>query len=250
MVSCPDCGSPVREDLLPEHALRCSKRPAGVGAPLPLTRCPECGTNVRQDILPLHVERCRAKCEAERLRAEQAARPVQPASQQIGELAVPSVQELPSQPYYDKGHRLTTCPYCGKLVKQRRYERHLEICSGQREPDTPQPAPTSAQLAVPSSASPPVPPQPAAPQTPSICTPEDDRTRTLDGYTIDKCWDCGRRICLVGTRVYDVAPGPRKGEPHLCDGARPIGRRTKLIYPGSRSVIEPALQPKRGPRKR
>lgn len=45
---------------------------------------------------------------------------------------------------------------------------------------------------------------------------------TKDGYLIDECWQCKRRICLIPSkddyRVYDINLLGRSGGPHLCDG--------------------------------
>ncbi|MDP9373245.1 MAG: hypothetical protein M3Q65_12490 [Chloroflexota bacterium] len=57
---------------------------------------------------------------------------------------------------------------------------------------------------------------------------------TRDGYAIDHCVLCHRRVCLVpnnadGYTYYEIAQA-RASDPHACDGMPTGGRHGKLVY--------------------
>lgn len=64
----------------------------------------------------------------------------------------------------------------------------------------------------------------AAAKSSPLSLQETKRTERLtkDGYRIDECWQCKRRICLIPSkgdyRVYDINFLGQSGGPHLCDG--------------------------------
>ncbi len=66
-------------------------------------------------------------------------------------------------------------------------------------------------------------------------------SRTHDGYRIDHCPLCHRRVCLVpdGTgsnRTHEIVQ-TRMGERHVCDGMTSGGRRSQLFYASSQAGV-------------
>lgn len=78
--------------------------------------------------------------------------------------------------------------------------------------------------------------------------------KTADGYAIDSCSDCRRRICLVPDggffRVFDIVQNHKSAVPHQCSGSESEWRRTRLTYVDPRVASIAPPDKKRGPRKR
>lgn len=199
-----------------------------------LITCPACRCAVREDLLTEHMSRC-----SNRSSQPAAPPPLSPASQTHTRRGAPGSAEpvaTPSTPVQlqaaaqERKQRRDSylhCPYCGHLLHKQFYTRHLERCSTStvaREASVPVPAEES-----------------------------DDYPKTRDGYRIDRCWDCGHRVCLVpdgsgGMRVYEIARDRTRGDRHVCDG-RPESRRTKLTYVDSQLANIALPGKKRGRRK-
>jgi hypothetical protein len=91
--------------------------------------------------------------------------------------------------------------------------------------------------------------------------PEEETTltptsRTKDGYVIDRCWQCKRRICLMPTkhsdRVHEIDWRGYAADRHCCDG--PDGTLDSLdradSFSSQRAVVAIRKQIRFGPKKR
>lgn len=203
VVTCPACGSAVREDLLSDHHTRCPKRPQ----PMIKELLSESAPGTVSEPVP-----------APRPNASSKPTPKTTKSAVSGAASA-------RQP---RRYELFACPHCGLRTLQRYYDRHVRNCrtqSGQRAGRA------------------------------AGATPEAERSgpRTLDGYKIDTCWDCGRRICLVPDgglfRVFDIVQSRRSAVQHQCSGSESENRRTKLTYVDPKLGVIAKANQKRGRRK-
>lgn len=179
--------------------------------------CPQCGAMVREDLLHNHT--CRTHGHAQS--------PRQPPSP----LSTPDRHQQPRQaeaPEYAVLKGRIRCRRCGLHVPAVHYPEHRSRCDARRT-------------------------QAPVPQLPQA-DPEKPEARTRDGYPIDRCWDCGHRICLVpdehgGAQVYEITHDRHCGAVHVCDGAKPESRRTRLTYVNTRTGKVAPARNTRGPRK-
>lgn len=208
--------------------------------------CPDCGSSVREDLLRDHAVRCknrpraaapdsRAQANAATLsrsgprksnaQSSAAARPLPALSAQQSQNGAVARSRPAQEPASNaERNRFVVCPRCGQRIPERYYAHHPQLC----ELDARERAAQSA------------------------ATRERKLPKTADGYTIDSCGSCGRRICLVPDggffRVFDIVQKRKSSVPHQCGGSDE-DRRTRLVYVDSRagSVAPPGK--KRGPRK-
>jgi len=258
LLTCPDCGATVREDLLPDHATRCPRRAGAMQtrgevkaatpqAALPqqtaggkenrLITCPHCGKQIVQRHFERHRQVCRAQSQPTTQRPAapkpSAAKPVSASEHASAQTARAQAEVQATTPKTisaqqgngDKADELIVCPKCKRPFAERYYQRHLQFCRGRTKATAKSGAtkrvPTKPVAAIP------------VPWRPGDMM-ERDGSKTLDGYTIDTCWDCGQRICLVPEgdtfRVFDIFQKRKSAVPHQCNGSAPDSRRTRLIY--------------------
>jgi DNA-directed RNA polymerase subunit RPC12/RpoP len=131
----------------------------------------------------------------------------------------------------DEEDELVECPQCLRLFHKAFLNHHLQRCTGLRRPV--EQIQTKEQK---------VRPHPKSKKTRSYTGSK--LRRTADGYLIDTCHRCGRRICLVPKKsdrdvdMFDIEMGRKSRTPHLCDDSKPDFRRTQLLYVDLRPITE------------
>lgn len=258
LLRCPDCGATVREDLLPEHATRCPGRtkrmPAQVAVKITtrqpasppqaaggkenrLITCPQCGKQVVERHFERHRQMCRSQPQSTTQRPAAprsgAAKPVSaserervPTARAQAEVQTTTPKTMPAQQGNgDKADKPIVCPRCKRPFAARYFEQHVQSCRGRTRPEA---KPKNAKRVAGK-------PVASIPRTrPLRDMFERAGPQTRDGYKIDKCWECGRRICLVPEgetfRVFDIVQKRKSAVPHQCSGSAPDSRHTKLIY--------------------
>jgi hypothetical protein len=144
------------------------------------------------------------------------------ASRCTGKIGAPEKRKRTKTPRVTGSIR---CPLCSLRVPAPHYAEHRERCEARQSRRSQ--ADTHAQ------------------------PPRIRHDRTDDGYQIDRCWDCGRRICLVpdgngSYRVYEITPARYAGEVHMCNGQKAESRRTILTYVNPRLGSIAPRKDKRG----
>lgn len=155
----------------------------------------------------------------------------------------------------------TTCSHCGVSLKTSRLAGHRSRCpklEGTSPPSRSVHAPAPKRLypvCTPVSALPPASRPAASASKPRQPKPTSERL-TKDGYRIDTCWQCKRRICLVPTkhsdRVHEIDWRGHAADRHCCDG--PDGALDSLdradSFSSQRAAIAIRRQIRFGPKKR
>lgn len=172
-----------------------------------LLECPDCGATVREDLLANHHTRCPGRQQMQTPQPSTASLSL--SSSSAVSRGKPKTRQ--HRPNISEGR--VRCSVCGLQVPAVHYQEHLARCQTQRARGVRrEPVNQDTEKAPP---------------------------RTNDGYLIDRCWFCGRRICLVtdtqhGDLVYEISHDRHRGGAHLCDGAKSGNRRTKLTYVNSK----------------
>ncbi len=226
-------------------------RPSQIIAGYPLIACPACHTTVRADLLGEHATRCSGRAQPgmdaspQALNGSHAAAstpsipaptqqqaPVAPKKQQIVPMPSPAERQAAAQ-----RHRgFAACPICHTQIVTAQLDDHQRGCARRHD---------------------------LIEQMDAMNRPEvhDTTKRTVEGYAIEHCWECRRRVCLVPrghtlVRAHEIVSGRMCGEPHMCDG-QPGERRSKLVYVDPKiaqvaprdTITAPKRKPKQKPRK-
>jgi hypothetical protein len=134
-------------------------------------------------------------------------------------------QQKQAQAKAPSGGRAIKCPKCAEHIAESKYEQHRQACQGHGQ------APSQA------SQGPDQAPSQAKPKQRKQQSDEPKQRKTADGYPIERCHYCGKRICLFETRAatyecYDISYERKRSTRHMCDGDRSVRRFSKLIYTG------------------
>lgn len=199
----------------------------------PLVLCPDCGATVREDLLNDHATRCRPGQIARAADQENtsiASKPQWVAPRWLDPTKHKAPPQKPSRPRYEPRRPGTiVCSICRLAIPDVHYTDHQRRCG-------------SRQLA------------PEQPQVEAQELPAQQPRTTSEGYLIDKCWQCGHRICLIAdeqqiSHAYEITPRGMAGEVHICDGEKGVHRHSQLVYVDPKLANLAPRKQKKGPRK-
>ena len=211
-VTCPYCQQAFPASRLRAHFLAgCGKTIAELH-PIDTIQCPDCGVRIQQKRLASHQRKCPAR------RPDKPA--LQPEQAEALSMICPDCQTTIRRKHFDRHRRercprrsvqatsdlieetgtLQKCPDCGMLLSSHLVANHRRQHHERRRKGQP------AELVT-------------LPPTPAIAG--DTRPRTKEGYVIETCSSCRRRVCLVEgpTTWYEFnIVANRRGDRHVCDG--------------------------------